>query len=90
MNCLCVWNPLTFLSSPRPCVAIGKFMVSSQTQPADTGDFQASVTISSGQGSGTHHRIYRLRQRFASPEAAHLVALTQGWLHTTGQRSDLC
>ena len=90
MNCLRVWTPLTFLSSPKPCVAVGKFLVSSQTHCVDPGAYQASVTISSGQGSGSHHRIYRLRERFASPEAAHLVALTQGWLHTTGHRSDLC
>jgi hypothetical protein len=40
------------------------------------------VTVSSGQGASSHHRITRFALPFASAEAAHLVALTHGWLQT--------
>ncbi len=71
-------------------MAIGKFLVSCLSHPTDTGTFVASVTVSSGQGSGSHHRIYRLQRPFASPEAAHVVALTQGWLQTCSPRPAFC
>ncbi len=70
-------------------MAIGKFVVSPQTHRTDCGAFQASVTVSSGQGAGSHHRIFRFQRPFVLPEAAHLVALTQGWLQTFSLRPAL-
>ena len=61
---------------------MGKYVVSPTTHPTDSGEFRASVSIKSGQGSGTHHRVFRFDGIFPTPEAARLFAVTQGWLHT--------
>lgn len=75
------WTPLTF-SSHRPCVSSGKFRISSTTERCDQGAYWARVTVSSGRGPSSHHRITRFARPFLSAEAAHLVALTHGWLQT--------
>jgi len=46
-------------------------------QNAD-GQFVASLSIRSGQGSGTHDRVYRFVPLFDSPQAAALYAIDQG------------
>jgi len=79
------WIHLTFLSH-RPAVAIGKFSVSPMTERTDEGAYRGAVTVSSGQGQASSHRITRFSGHFASPEAARLVALTCGWLQTQGTR----
>ncbi len=88
MNRLCFWTPLTSFSS-RPPVAIGKFVVHPQIHRTDSGAFQAGVTVSSGRGAGSHHRIFRFPRLFEQPEAAQMVALTQGWLQTCSPRAVL-
>jgi hypothetical protein len=75
------WTLLT-LPSHRPCVSSGKFRISSTTERCDQGAYWARVTVSSGRGPSSHHRITRFARPFASAEAAHLVALTHGWLQT--------
>jgi hypothetical protein len=67
----------------KPSVVIGKFIVSTMSHRAEAGGYQASVTVSSGNGPSSHHRVFRLLRSYATPEAAQLVALTQGWLHTS-------
>ena len=81
-----LWIHLTFLSH-RPCVAIGKFSVSPMTERTENGAYRGAVTVSSGQGQASSHRITRFDGVFASPEAARLVALTHGWLQTLGART---
>ncbi len=76
-----IWTSLTF-PSHRPCVSSGRFRISSTTERCDKGAYWARVTVSSGQGASSHHRITRVALPFASAEAAHLVALTHGWLQT--------
>ena len=71
-------------------MAIGKFSISPKSERTDDGAYQACVTVSSGQGQGTHHRVSRLSRCFASPDAAHMVALTHGWLQTFGSRALPC
>ncbi|MEI7785830.1 MAG: hypothetical protein WCK08_15680 [Betaproteobacteria bacterium] len=71
-------------------MAIGKFLVAPKSHATATGAYQAGVTVSSGHGPSSHHRIFRFQRPFASPEAAHLVALTQGWLQTCSPRLVLC
>ncbi len=65
-------------------MAIGKFSVSPMTERTDEGAYRGAVTVSSGQGQASSHRITRFSGHFASPEAARLVALTCGWLQTQG------
>ena len=71
-------------------VPIGKFSVSPMTHLTDNGAYRASVTISSGRGSSSHHRVYRFSRPHALAEAARLVALTQGWLQTCTPSPALC
>lgn len=71
-------------------MAIGKFSISPMTERTDCGAYRAGVTVSSGQGQSSHHRITRLQRLFASAEAARLVALTHGWLQTLRAQPALC
>ena len=71
-------------------MTIGKFVVSPLTHPTDSGAFSGSVTVSSGQGSGSSHRVTRFHRPYALPEAAQLVALTQGWLQACSPRFPSC
>ena len=83
-------NPV-FPGSCRPiAVPIGKFHVTPSSHRADAGGYQAMVTVSSGSGSASHHRIYRLAGSHVTPQAALLVALTQGWLQTCDTRPAMC
>jgi hypothetical protein len=83
-------DPLLTFSSLRPPVAIGKFSVSPMSERTDAGAYRACVTVSSGQGQASHHRITRLQHSYATPHAARLVALTHGWLQTFGSRTVSC
>lgn len=77
--------------SARPIsVPFGKFDISPASFRTHTGAYQASVTVSSGQGMSSRHRIYRFSRHHATPEAARLVALTQGWLHTCDASAAVC
>jgi hypothetical protein len=77
--------------SIRPLsVSFGKFAISPVSHRTDTGAYQAAVTVSSGHGSSSRHRIYRFSRHHATPEAARLVALTQGWLHTCDPSPAMC
>ncbi|EHR69442.1 hypothetical protein BurJ1DRAFT_0560 [Burkholderiales bacterium JOSHI_001] len=60
----------------------GKYLVSPLVRRTDAGCFAASVSIRSGQGSGTHDRVYRFEPRFSTPEGAQRFAAEQGrqWL----------
>jgi hypothetical protein len=69
---------------------MGKYVVSPSTHQTDSGDFRASITISSGRGSGSHHRIYRFNPMFKTREDARLYAITQGWAHTHAAASPMC
>jgi len=73
-----------------PAVSIGKYSISPMFHETGTGGYHGSVTVSSGQGSASHHRIFRFSRRHASAEAARLVALTQGWLQTYNPRPAMC
>ena len=69
-------------------IPMGRYVVSPTTHPTGSGEYRASVSIKSGQGSGTHHRVFRLDGLFPSREAARLFAVTQAWL-TTGSGTGL-
>jgi hypothetical protein len=67
-------------------VSIGNYSITPMFHETGTGGYHGSVTVSSGQGSASHHRIFRFSRPHASAEAAKLVALTQGWLQTCSPR----
>lgn len=77
---------LTSRISPLP---LGTFQVSPSTRQTDVGSYQACVAIQRGQGTGSHCRLVRFDRLFASREAAHLVAVTQSWLHSLAPRAQL-
>ena len=59
-------------------IPVGKYLVSPLTHFSDGGDYTASVSIRSGQGSGTHDRIFRFAARFDTRESARRYAAEQG------------
>ncbi len=63
------------LHGPR---SVGRFLLSPLTRATDCGRFAASLSIRSGQGQGTHDRIFRFTPLFASAPAAARYALEQG------------
>jgi hypothetical protein len=69
-----------------PAVAVGRYLLSPLSHPTDGGTFRASVSIRSGQGRSSHHRVFRLEPRFSSAEGALLLALTQGQWWLQGHR----
>ncbi|MDV7398054.1 hypothetical protein RZS08_42020, partial [Arthrospira platensis SPKY1] len=73
-----------------PAVSVGKYSISPMAHATGTGGYHGSVTVSSGQGSASHHRIFRFSRRHTSAEAARLVALTQGWLQIGSPRPVMC
>ena len=57
---------------------VGRFLLSPLTRQTDSGRYAASLSIRSGQGSGTHDRVLRFIPLFDSPQAAAHYALDQG------------
>ncbi len=69
--------------SPLLPFTAGKYLVTPLSRASEDGQhFTASVSIRSGQGRGTHDRIYTFRRAFGSSQAALRHALAQGrhWL----------
>ena len=84
---LCVQGPLwpcaiNMTTTRDKTFSVGKYLVSPLTRLTDVGDYAASVSIRSGQGSGTHDRVFRFTPRFATREGARRYAIEQGtsWL----------
>jgi len=79
---------MTFI--PEHSISMGRYVVSPTTHPTDTGGFRASVSIKSGQGASSHHRVFRFDGLFPTREAARLFAVTQGWLKTGAMQAAAC
>lgn len=62
--------------------AVGKYLVSPLTRRNDAGRYTASVSIRSGQGRGTHDRVFRFVPEFPTREGALQYAIAEGhsWL----------
>jgi hypothetical protein len=62
--------------------AVGKYLVSPLVTRTDAGRYAASVSIRSGQGSATHHRVLRFVPRFDTRDGARRYAVDHGiaWL----------
>lgn len=72
-------------------IAVGKYLVSPLVKTQDDGHFAASVSIRSGQGSGTTDRVIRFTPRFRSHAAAVRYATDQGlrWVRARGTSQPL-
>lgn len=64
-------------------IAVGKYLVSPLARQQGEGQYAASVSIRSGQGSGTHDRVLRFHGIFDSAAAAVHYATEHalGWIH---------
>ncbi|MDQ0573328.1 hypothetical protein QFZ42_005162 [Variovorax paradoxus] len=67
-----------FMDIIQHSIAVGKYLVSPLIRHQDDGNYAASVSIRSGQGSGMHDRVMRFTPRFASHAAAARYAIDQG------------
>lgn len=65
-----------------PAFVAGKYLITPMTRVAESGLFNATVSIRSGRGSGTHDRIYTFTPEFDMRESALTYAAAQGrdWL----------
>jgi hypothetical protein len=57
---------------------VGRFLLSPATRQTDCGQYAASLSIRSGQGSATHDRVFRFIPLFSTPLAAQQYAMAQG------------
>lgn len=66
--------------------SVGKYLVSPLTTLTPAGAYAPSVSIRSGQGRGTHDRVFRFVARFPTREAARRYAAEEGlrWLAQAG------
>jgi len=64
-------------------LAVGKYLVSPLAKHQGEGRYAASVSIRSGQGSGTHDRVLRFNRIFDSAAAAVHYATEHalGWIY---------
>ena len=62
--------------------SVGKYLVSPLTRTTESGRYQASVSIRSGSGRGTHDRVFRFVPEFNTRESALKYAIAEGhtWL----------
>lgn len=61
---------------------MGQYVVSPTTRPTDCGRFRASFSVQRSRSEGSYCRVFSSNTTFASRDAAHLFAVTQGWLQT--------
>ena len=66
--------------------SVGRYLVSPLTTLTPAGTYAPSVSIRSGQGRGTHERVFRLEARFARRDDARRHAADHGrrWIRETG------
>ncbi|SFB69478.1 hypothetical protein SAMN05216344_101291 [Polaromonas sp. OV174] len=63
-------------------LTVGKYLVSPLAKQQGEGRYAASVSIRSGQGSGTHDRVLRFSEIFDSAAAAvhYATEHARGWI----------
>lgn len=69
---------ICLIHSPHHARTVGRFVLSPITRQTDSGQFAASLSIRSGQGSASHDRVYRFTPLFTTAQAAAHYALDQG------------
>jgi hypothetical protein len=75
---------------PTSAISMGQYVVSPATHPTDCGRFRASFAVQRSQSNGGYCRVFRFDKVFASPHAARLFAVTQGWLQTCMPHPPAC
>ena len=72
----------TFMNMNDTKIEVGKYLVSPLAKQQAEGRYAASVSIRSGQGSGTHDRVLRFHDLFDSAAAAVHYATEHalGWI----------
>ncbi len=58
--------------------SLGKFLISPSARVTDAGDYEPSVSLRRGHGSGTHDKVFRFIDRFPSLGSAIDFAIGQG------------
>ena len=71
-------------------IAVGKYLVSPLAKAQGDGGFAASVSIRSGRGSGTHHRVLRFAGLFDSAAAAVQYATEHAFCWIQESSSPAC
>ncbi len=69
---------------------MGQFVVSPATLQTACGRFRATFSVQRAQGNGSYCRVFRFDKTFSTREAAQLMAVTQGWLETSGPQHAAC
>lgn len=64
---------------------MGKYFVTPHSQKSACGLFKASLVVQRTRQKSSYCRVFNFDKKFASPEAANIYALTQGWLQTSMQ-----
>ena len=64
--------------TPTQPFSVGKFLVSPLSRLTEAGDYIASTSIRSGQGIGTHDRVFRFVPRFSTAQSALAYAACHG------------
>ena len=80
----------TFMKTTKQnTFVVGKYLVSPLVTRTESGRYAASVSIRSGQGSATHHRVLRFVPRFDTRDVAQRYAVDHGlaWLQRTSHTS---
>ena len=70
------------ITTQEKAFAVGKYLVSPLTRLNEAGRYNASLSIRSGSGRGTHDRVFRFLPEFSTREGAVQYAIAQGhqWL----------
>jgi hypothetical protein len=66
------------IQSSHDTQQVGRFVLSPITRQTDSGEYAASLSIRSGQGSASHDRVFRFIPLFSDDQAAARYALDQG------------
>lgn len=75
-----------------PSFSVGRFLLSPFTKRTESGQYAASLSIRSGQGSGTHDRVFRFVPAFATSDEAIQYAVAQGrqFVRTNQYQGSMC
>ncbi|MGC9561069.1 hypothetical protein [Brachymonas sp.] len=68
------------LHFPRT-LSVGRYVLTPSSRPTSCGQYAASVSIRSGQGTSTHDTVMRFKPLFLTSAAAWAYALAQGLEH---------
>ena len=65
-------------------IPMGNFIVSPSIYETSAGMYRASIAVQRSQSKGAYCRVYNFDSEFPTREAAHVYAVSQAWLETSG------